>query len=629
MAEFTQDQQDAAFRAAELAIEKARADGSDVLDLRGMASPRDGSGASLPPTDFAGLSRLPPQISSLLGLRSVTFDATQVSDLISLAALTGLQTLSLNQTPVSDLSFLAPLTKLRTLTLGETRVTDISRLAALTGLQRLSLHKTKVTDFVPLGAVTALERLFLSETQISDLSTLTRLTGLKALWLDETPVSDLSPLATLTGLEMLSLTGTQVSDLTPLVDLKDLRFLTLDRTRVTDISPLATLRGLQHLNLSNSLVRDLRPFLQVAKASVGQIESLTFADTPATRADITLQALSQLKDDKERAEKTLAYLATLPPWPEPLDRAEPPLTVEALIAAQDLAGWRFSPAGSALSLYVRDIPVDQQKSQLARMATDRCGKLMSSLGGRINSGGVRQAVHDEARTFADILARTDSSLAERSLELWGSLIALGDLLEQNDLARRDGRDPLDLLPAEARAALGTFLASAANLVRSFPEARALDDEHGGFARRGATRQVIVDLVTEALRAALVSPESARLINQVAGVSESQSRQGDKAAAVSVMGLRNLLMVTTLVGSTVGGIAGGVLEDVGGDISDHYQLGEKALDFLAGAEDKFDALLEAMPTDERARLKGALDDLRPELEQARRRDRKAPQNLKKP
>ncbi len=49
------------------------------------------------------------------------------------------------------------------------------------------------------------------------------------------------------------------------------------------------------------------------------------------------------------------------------------------------------------------------------------------------------------------------TLPNRALELWGSLIALGSQLEANNEGRKDNRDPLDLLPAESRAALQTLL----------------------------------------------------------------------------------------------------------------------------------------------------------------------------
>jgi len=44
---------------------------------------------------------------------------------------------------------------------------------------------------------------------------------------------------------------------------------------------------------------------------------LTFKNTPATARDGRLAELSEIEDDYERTRKTLEYLRSLPPWPEP------------------------------------------------------------------------------------------------------------------------------------------------------------------------------------------------------------------------------------------------------------------------------------------------------------------------
>ena len=85
--------------------------------------------------------------------------------------------------------------------------------------------------------------------------------------------------------------------------------------------------------------------------------------------------------------------------------------------------------------------------------------------------------------------------------------SLGSLLDENDAGRRDGRDPLDLLTGEGRAALATLLGVASNLVRSFPEARELDDEHQQFRRTSVSREMILALLQEALRTEFVDASS--------------------------------------------------------------------------------------------------------------------------
>lgn len=49
-----------------------------------------------------------------------------------------------------------------------------------------------------------------------------------------------------------------------------------------------------------------------------RLVGLVFRDTPATAQDPELHRLSLIDNDDQRTRDTLAYLKTLPPWPEPL-----------------------------------------------------------------------------------------------------------------------------------------------------------------------------------------------------------------------------------------------------------------------------------------------------------------------
>ncbi len=186
----------------------------------------------------------------------------------------GLTHLNLNSTKIRDLSVLAGLTVLRMLSLNYTKISDLSPLSGLTGLSSLSFNKTKVTDLSPLFG----------------------LTRLKTLYLSETGAHDLSPLAGLTGLDTISFIKTNVSDLSPLAGLTNLTSLYLSQTKVSDLRPLIGMEKLGNPNFSG----------------------LWFFDTPAVRFDDTLRRLAPMSSTRQRAKEVLAYLKTLPPWPEPL-----------------------------------------------------------------------------------------------------------------------------------------------------------------------------------------------------------------------------------------------------------------------------------------------------------------------
>ncbi|MBM3724894.1 MAG: hypothetical protein FJW40_05670 [Acidobacteria bacterium] len=205
-----------------------------------------------------GLSEVPPEVSELTWLESLTFASHWVERDGALWSQKRSQNGGEANTLHGGIHSLRPLTGLRQLILHRTKA-DITPLAALTALQHVDLTGTPVTDITPLAALTALQHLQLGETEVTDVTPLAALTALKTLHLWDTGVIDVTPLAALTALHRLNLSGTMVTDVTPLAALTALQFLSLSGTRVTDLTPLAALRRLAQLGLHNTRVADLTP----------------------------------------------------------------------------------------------------------------------------------------------------------------------------------------------------------------------------------------------------------------------------------------------------------------------------------------------------------------------------------
>ena len=191
-------------------------------------------------------------------------------------------------------------------------------IGSLTRLQRLDLSQTQIVDITPLQILTGLQGLDLDHTQIADITPLQNLTGLQELTLSHTQIADITPLQNLTGLQVLFLSHTQIADITPLQNLTGVQVLDLSHSQVADITPLQNLTGLQSLHLSHTQVADLRPVAQLDSLATGMFSGLSFTDIPATRQDPKLAELAAIKDRKDRTARTLAYLKTLPPLPDPL-----------------------------------------------------------------------------------------------------------------------------------------------------------------------------------------------------------------------------------------------------------------------------------------------------------------------
>lgn len=300
-----QSEADRAYQAAVQKIEDARSAGATSIRL-GMP-------------DLGALARIPAEIAGIAALTHLSLSGTQIADLGPLARLTKLESLRLSWTKATDLAPLRGLTALTVLRLDNTAVSDIAPLSALTKLRLLELDDTRVSDLTALASLSALTTLNLRGTLVSDIRPLAGLHDLTELVLASTNVRDVSPLADNPALTELDLSGTQVVDINPIGSLPRLKRLLLDRTKVSDISALSAAKNLVSLDVVGTHVSDLRPVTDMILLSgESPVDGLNFSMTPATRNDPELERLSGINEPKERTARTLAYLKTLPPWPEPL-----------------------------------------------------------------------------------------------------------------------------------------------------------------------------------------------------------------------------------------------------------------------------------------------------------------------
>lgn len=351
----------------------------------------------------------------------------RTKDIIIAARDSGAQVLSLDGDASRALTRLpdeiADCTALDSLDLSRTQVSDLSPISGLTELKMLFLEHTKVSDLTPLSSLTALQELYLTGTPAIDISPLSSLAALQQLHLDDTQVSDLSPLANLTALQWLYLDGTRVSDLSPLANLTALGWLYLSGTRVSNLSPLSNLTVMQRLNISHTHVNDLRPVHRMeALASSRPFSGLSFDPIPALDHDPKLYALSQIEDDRDRTRRTLDYLRSLPPYPQPLPGQPPqapaPIARPLLLLADD----RVDVVPATADAECRADPIRET-------LYNRLPDLLNALASHTNrdqqlDAPLRRLLHQVQTPFAeadflalhlDILSLTDIHLAQDSL----------------------------------------------------------------------------------------------------------------------------------------------------------------------------------------------------------------------
>ncbi|MBB3995579.1 hypothetical protein GGR95_003236 [Sulfitobacter undariae] len=197
---------------------------------------------------------------------------------------------------------------------------DVPPLNDLPIVIHVDLDNTQISDLTPIAALPHLMVLSLADTQVSSLEPLQHCKNLELINCNNTHVNNLTPISALRALKHLGLGQTPIADISPLQNITTLRSLSLWATSVADISALQVLSHLIWLTLNDTEVRDLRPIAQLEfNEEVEDLASgLSFRNTPAAASSPELTELSEIEDDTERTQKTLAYLRSIPPYPDPL-----------------------------------------------------------------------------------------------------------------------------------------------------------------------------------------------------------------------------------------------------------------------------------------------------------------------
>lgn len=444
---------DKAYEAAEAAIEQARSNKAFSLVLWDLA--------------FRDLDKLPPELAKLENLQIFRLPhSSNISDLTPIAGLERLHTLTLRHSRVKNLAPLAGLTRLKELRLDNSMVSDVSPLVGLTALRVLNLSQSQISDLSPIVQLPKLYHLDISGTAVQDFTHLAEMTKLAVLDLSNTAFSDPTLLANLRSLQILRLRGTKVHDLAPLADLTEMRHLTLANTQIEDISALQTMFELRSLILDDTKVSDLRPIMRLGKLGSETYSELSFKGTPFARGTYDLSRMSRSGFYRKRTRDTLAYLKTLPPWPEPLPWQKEPVTPEPDAVPTISA----SPSGIDLA----HSPLDEvdKADPIKRRIYD---KLPDAVAALLRHGNRYPEVKGPSDALRELVAVAfeDADLLDIHLQI----AALTDVREQDQ--RKPAQERLD---ADCLAALNTVLRLGPPVTIGHPDVDLLEKRSAEYAR---------------------------------------------------------------------------------------------------------------------------------------------------
>lgn len=240
---------------------------------------------------FYELRRLPPEISQLSNLESLSIACLGELDLSPLRGLGKLKRLHMRGGIYGNHGPL-PFPKLEELLISS-KYASMPDLSASPRLKRLTLkHTDERLGLAGLEANKDLMHLDLGDvvSQPSLFENVARLQSLKELRavIDDSQAEVVGQLAGLETLRLAGAAGLTEAGLQQLARLSSLRVLELAQTGISDLTPLVTFTS----------VLKLPPVL----------EELTYSATPATDADSVLAELSRLEDVRLSTELTLRYL---------------------------------------------------------------------------------------------------------------------------------------------------------------------------------------------------------------------------------------------------------------------------------------------------------------------------------
>lgn len=170
--------------------------------------------------DLADRGLTDEDISGLCNMKQLTFlklDGNPITDLSCLEGLVGLESVHFNNTDVSDIDF----------------VRGMDRLRSISG------EYTQVSDLSPLKDKTLLESAFFGDSRVTDISPVAGSAGLKKVGFNRLNIDNIDALAGKTELETACLTGCGLKSIEPLRDSKRLKYLYLGVNRISDVSPLS------------------------------------------------------------------------------------------------------------------------------------------------------------------------------------------------------------------------------------------------------------------------------------------------------------------------------------------------------------------------------------------------------
>jgi len=201
-----------------------------------------------------------------------------------------------------------------------------------------------------------------------------------------------------------------------------------------------------------------------------------------------------------------------------------------------------------------------------------------------------------------LLSRPTDDIPDVIGTLYSAALELGSYLEMDRSIARGEDGFASPLEPEVRRPLEDLIKTMAPWVRSFPTARAMDDEAGQFLTRDALLDPAAEAISIAQKVALLGDTDSEAIGALIAAAKRGEVQGIKAEQRSVLSVRNLITVSAGILGTI------AIGAVGSAVATQSVLAQKAAVFFLQAEPPVLRLIASLPEDVRLAMELILSDL---------------------
>lgn len=264
-----------------------------------------------------------------------------------------------------------------------------------------------------------------------------------------------------------------------------------------------------------------------------------------------------------------------------------------------------SPAATDMEAAAQPAVAERHENLKPKLRT-----LLRTLGDRLANYRGWEDLRPSIEALDGIVDCPTADLPGRIVSLYDAMVSVASFIDQDNAIAGDAASLFEKLPPDIRRALGDVVATGAPWVRTFPTARATDEEAGSFLTRAELFEPLREFLDLSRREKLIAESAVDRIVAELKVADRGGFQAQKAGNRAFGTVRNLINFAgrTIFAVYLGAVSGEV-QRLGSP------LATNAAQVFVQGEAAIRRLIDSLPADYRAAVDMALAASKPRLDDA--------------